>query len=56
MVQIPGVCNRNPETTVAAHANQQLWGKGAGCKAHDFAIAFACSSCHFELDQGTLLD
>ena len=39
---IVGVCNHNPETTVACHKN----GAGAGMKAHDFKIVFGCSDCH----------
>ena len=49
---IPTVCNRNPETVVAAHSNWSEHGKGMGIKAHDCFIAFACSSCHAEIDQG----
>jgi hypothetical protein len=54
MVQIPDVCNRNPETVVAAHSNQLLHGKGMGIKAHDCFIAWACSDCHREIDQGKM--
>lgn len=43
-------CNHNPETTVAAHSNWQMHGKGMGCKADEIFVAFACSSCHFWLD------
>ena len=54
MVQIPDVCNRNPETVVAAHSNQLLHGKGMGIKAHDCYIAWACSACHAAIDQGNM--
>ena len=50
MVQIPDICNGNSETTVAAHANWPEYGKGMSLKAHDFAIAFACSDCHAAID------
>lgn len=43
-------------TIVAAHSNQIRDGKGKGIKAHDFRIAFCCFDCHFELDQGTILN
>lgn len=52
MIQLPGVCRNNPDTVVAAHSNQLKHGKGAGLKAHDCFIAWACSDCHAELDQG----
>jgi hypothetical protein len=55
-LQIPGVCNGNPETTVAAHANWQEYGKGGALKAHDIFHARACSACHAEIDQGKNLD
>ena len=51
-LQFDGICNGNPETTVAAHANGSRYGKGMGIKAHDCFIAWAYSSCHAELDQG----
>jgi ferredoxin len=54
MVQIPNVCNGNNETTVAAHSNQLAHGKGMGIKAHDCFIAWSCSSCHAEIDQGKM--
>lgn len=55
-VMIPGVCNGNSETVVAAHANWQEYGKGGALKAHDIFHARACSACHAELDQGKNLD
>lgn len=36
-----------------AHANEAIWGKGKSLKAHDFAFAAMCRSCHAELDQGS---
>jgi len=49
MVRIPGVCNRNPDTTVLAHLN----GGGMGMKRPDIFGAFSCSSCHDEVDRRT---
>lgn len=49
-VRIPGICNRNPETTVLCHSNSLADGKGMGLKAPDTAAAFGCSSCHDVLD------
>lgn len=49
-MQIPGVCNHNPETTVAAHSNKGYHGKGMGQKADDCFIAYLCSECHAALD------
>lgn len=49
---IPGVCNGDPATTVACHANWSCGGKGMSHKAHDFAIAFGCDRCHAWLDHG----
>jgi hypothetical protein len=50
LVRLPGICNFNQETTVLAHLN----GGGTGAKKSDLtAAAFACSSCHDELDRRT---
>lgn len=50
--QIEGVCNHNPETTVAAHV--QLPGCGImGGKGHDLHVAWVCSACHDEIDRRT---
>ena len=43
-------CNHDPATTVFAHLNYSWAGKGFGQKAHDFAGAFMCSSCHAAYD------
>jgi len=48
-VRIPGVCNHNPETTVAAHIN----GGGMGTKQPDSELSYACSSCHDVIDGRT---
>jgi len=51
-VRIPGVCNFDPETTVLAH--YRLAGTcGMGIKPHDLIGAWACSSCHDEIDRRT---
>jgi len=54
MVRIPNICNGNNETTVAAHSNQLIHGKGTSIKAHDCYIAWACNDCHAEIDQGKM--
>ena len=51
MVQVPGVCNNSPETTVLAHLNVP----GLNVKAHDLHGAWACSNCHAWLDYGWAL-
>jgi hypothetical protein len=52
MVRLPGICNHNPETTVLAHF--RMAGLcGAGMKPHDLFAAWACSSCHDEIDRRT---
>ncbi|RRO02398.1 DUF1364 domain-containing protein [Pectobacterium aquaticum] len=51
-IRIPGVCNFNPETTVLAH--YRLAGTcGTGIKPDDIQGAWACSSCHDEIDRRT---
>ena len=53
MLQIPYVCNRDPETTVLAHSNSQSHGKGMGLKADDaIGSVWACYACHCWVDQG----
>lgn len=52
---IPGVCNFNHETTVAAHSPfKSMDGGGMAHKPPDYAIAFLCSSCHDLIDGRTL--
>lgn len=54
-LQIPGVCNRNPETTVLAHIRDGHF--GLGCKPNDdpakgpVLACFACSDCHDAIDR-----
>lgn len=53
-IRIPGICNRNPETTVAAH--YRLVGTcGTAIKPDDTQAAWACSACHDEIDRRTRL-
>ena len=49
LVRLPGVCNWNTETVVLAHLN----GAGMAIKKPDIQGAFACSSCHDEIDRRT---
>ena len=46
MIQLPGICNRNPETVVLCH----LGGAGMALKSPDYHAAFGCSSCHDVID------
>lgn len=49
MIRIPGVCNRNPETTVLCHL--RMTGiSGMGLKANDLLAAWGCSDCHRYVD------
>ena len=47
-LQIPGVCNHNPETTVLAHLPDES--KGMNRKSDDFVAAFSCEACHSMID------
>jgi len=49
MIRIPGVCNRNPETTVLAHFRMTSL-SGLGLKAPDCMGSWACSECHLYVD------
>lgn len=52
-VRLP-CCNYNPATTVLAH--YRLAGAcGMGMKPNDLQAAYACSSCHDEIDRRTRL-
>jgi hypothetical protein len=50
-IRLPGICNRNPETTVFAHISGIRFGHGAGKKTK--WGAYACSSCHDLIDSRT---
>ncbi len=49
-LQLAGICNRDPATTVLCHSNYLADGKGMGLKAPDTAAAFGCAACHDVLD------
>jgi hypothetical protein len=50
MVRLPGICNRNPETTVLGH--YRLSGmSGMGMKSPDIVGAWCCSDCHDTVDR-----
>jgi len=48
-LNVVGVCNYNPETTVLCHINTE--GSIMGGKSDDFSACFGCSSCHEWLDR-----
>lgn len=49
LVRIPGACNFNPETTIAAHIS--IAGlHGMGLKANDLLTVRSCSGCHDVID------
>lgn len=52
-LRIPGVCNRDPSTTVSCHVHDDIF--GAARKADDTSTFFGCSSCHAFLDTGAWL-
>lgn len=49
-LQVPGVCNGDPATTVWCHLNGLEFGKGTGHKGHDIFGFYGCSSCHDAYD------
>lgn len=54
LLMVPGVCQDDRETTVAAHANWSVFGKSMGRKADDQYTVWACHACHvLWLDQGS---
>jgi hypothetical protein len=54
MMALPGVCCADPATTVLAHSNRSIHGKGGALKASDAVGAvWACWSCHAWLDSGS---
>ena len=48
-VRIPGICNRDPATTVLAHIRMSGI-TGIGMKARDELGAWCCSACHDAID------
>lgn len=54
LVRLPGICNHDPETTVAAHI--RIAGTcGMGLKPSDLLTVRACHACHDEIDGRTQL-
>jgi hypothetical protein len=54
-IRVPGVCNFNPETTVACHV-PLMGNHGTGFKPMDLHIAFGCSDCHDAVDRRRFLE
>lgn len=52
LLRVPGICNNDTDTVVAAHSNLGRHGKGGARKAHDHYSVWACARCHTWLDQG----
>jgi len=52
MLMLP-MCDGGGETTVAAHSNQSIHGKGGARKADDQYSVWGCFACHSWLDQGS---
>ncbi len=50
-INLPGICNYNPETVVWCHSNRYEHGKGMGLKAKDEHGAYGCSECHATYDR-----
>lgn len=48
-MEVVGVCNYSPDTSVLAHINTD--GSAMGAKTDDFSACIACSDCHAWLDQ-----
>ena len=53
-LNIVGVCNYDPETTVACHLPDGTGGSNR--LTGPLSIAFGCSGCHFYLDGGYTKD
>lgn len=47
-LNIVGVCNYDPETTILAHLPDET--KGMGKKADDLSSCYACGACHDVID------
>lgn len=46
-LRLVGICNFNPETTVAAHVGVR---RGMAIKCGDNMVVYACSRCHSAID------
>jgi hypothetical protein len=47
-LDIPGICNGNPETTVLCHLPDESHGMSR--KSDDICTAYGCSACHDAID------
>ncbi|ATI65623.1 DUF1364 domain-containing protein [Edwardsiella tarda] len=47
-LQIPGICNGDPQTVVLCHLASPM--HGMGYKSDDFWAVYGCSACHDVLD------
>lgn len=47
-LQIPGICNHNPETVVLCHLPSE--NHGIAYKSDDFWAVYGCSNCHDVID------
>lgn len=52
-LQIPGICNHDPATTVSCHVRDESFGMGV--KADDQSTFHGCSACHRFWDTGAYL-
>ena len=50
-LNIAGICNYDPETTVLCHLPSEI----AGSKSTDISSAYGCSSCHQVIDNRSRL-
>lgn len=50
-LEIQGVCNHDPATTVLAHLPDESHGMGR--KSDDASACYACSACHDVIDERT---
>jgi hypothetical protein len=53
LVRIQTICNHDASTTVLAHVRMSGI-SGIGLKSPDLFAAFACSTCHDEIDSRTI--
>ena len=49
-LELVGVCNHDPETTVSCHISDEQ--RGGGQKADDTNTVHGCGACHMFMDQG----
>lgn len=53
-LRLPGVCNRDPATTILAHL-RMFGAAGMGQKPADYAAVYACHACHDALDRRDMM-